>query len=61
MELKGYIGLLEIALGKKAKMNLLPLLQGDVPNTSANVDDLVKQFDYKPAAPVEQGVATFIQ
>ena len=61
VELMDYIGALEKALGKKAEMNLKPLQPGDVPDTYANVDDLVEQFDYKPATPVEQGVANFIQ
>ena len=41
VELMDYIGALEQALGKKAEMNLLPLQPGDVPDTYANVDDLV--------------------
>jgi len=61
VELMDYIGALEKALGTKAEMNLLPLQPGDVPDTYANVDDLVEQFDYKPATPVEQGVANFIK
>jgi len=60
VELMDYIGALEKALGKKAEMNLLPLQPGDVPDTYANVDDLVEQFDYKPATQVEEGVARFI-
>ena len=60
VELMDYIGALEKALGKKAEMNLLPLQPGDVPDTYANVDDLVEQFNYKPATPVEVGVARFI-
>jgi len=60
VELMDYIAALEKALGKKADMNLLPLQPGDVPDTYANVDDLVEQFDYKPATAVEDGVARFI-
>jgi len=60
VELMDYIGALEKALGKKAEMNLLPLQLGDVPDTFANVDDLVEQFDYKPATQVDEGVASFI-
>ena len=60
VELMDYIGALEKALGKKAEMNLLPLQPGDVPDTYANVDDLVEQFDYKPATQVDEGVARFI-
>lgn len=60
VELMDYIGALEKALGKKAEMNLLPLQPGDVPNTYANVNNLVEQFDYKPSTSVEEGVARFI-
>ena len=35
-----YIGALEKALGKKAKINFLPLQPGDVPDTCANIDNL---------------------
>lgn len=60
VELMDYIGALESALGKKAEMNLLPLQPGDVPDTYANVDDLVEQFDYKPNTRVRDGVARFV-
>ena len=60
VELMDYIGAIENALGKKAEMEMLPLQPGDVPDTYANVDDLVEQFDYKPATPVAQGVAKFV-
>lgn len=39
---------------------MLPLQPGDVPDTYADVSDLVEQFDYKPATPVEQGIANFV-
>lgn len=55
IELIDYIGVLEKALGKKAEMNLLPLQPGDVPNTYANVDDLLERSNYKPTTPVEVG------
>lgn len=60
VELMDYIGSIETALGKKAEMEMLPLQPGDVPDTYADVADLVEQFDYKPATPVVQGVANFI-
>lgn len=59
-ELMDYIAALKKALGRKADMDMLPLQPGDVPDTYANVDDLVEQFHYKPATPVEQGVANFV-
>lgn len=60
VELMDYIGAIEKALGKKAEIELLPLQPGDVPDTYANVDDLVEQFDYKPATTVESGISRFV-
>ncbi len=59
VNLMDYIGALERGLGKEAKKEFLPIQLGDVPDTWANVDDLVEQFDYKPNTSVEQGVAKF--
>lgn len=59
VDLMAYLGALEKALGRTAEKAFLPLQPGDVPDTWANVDDLVEQFDYQPATPVEQGVANF--
>jgi len=61
VELMDYISALEKALGKRAKINLLPLQPGDVPDTYANVDDLIEQFNYKPSTSAEDGVANFVQ
>ena len=55
-----YIRALENALGRKAKINLLPLQPGDVPDTYADVSNLVDQFDYKPSTNVEDGINQFI-
>lgn len=60
VELMDYIAAVEKALGMKAEMELLPLQPGDVPDTFADVADLVEQFDYRPTTPVEQGVASFV-
>ena len=60
VELMHYIETLEKNLGKTAEKNLLPLQPGDVPDTYANVDDLVHDVDYKPATSVEDGVARFV-
>ena len=60
VELLDYIGAIEEALGIKAAKELLPLQPGDVPDTYANVDDLVKEFNYKPSMSVNQGVSNFI-
>ena len=60
VELMYYIETLEKCLGKTAEKDLLPLQPGDVPDTYANVDDLVNDLDYKPATSVEEGVANFV-
>ena len=60
VELMDYIAALEKALSRKAEMELLPLQPGDVPDTYADMTDLVEQFDYKPTTPVTQGVANFV-
>ncbi|MFP5506667.1 MAG: NAD-dependent epimerase [Gammaproteobacteria bacterium] len=60
VELMHYIKVLEDCLGKKAEMNLLPLQLGDVPDTYADVEDLVKDVGYKPATSVEDGIARFV-
>lgn len=59
VNLMDYIGALEKALGKEANKEFLPIQPGDVPDTWANVDDLVEQFDYQPNTSVEQGVQNF--
>jgi len=59
VDLMDYIKALENSLGKKAKKELLPIQPGDVPDTYADVDDLVKEFGYKPSMSIEQGVKNF--
>jgi UDP-glucuronate 4-epimerase len=59
-ELLRYIEVLEACLGKKAAKNLLPLQPGDVIATHADVDDLIRDFDYQPDTPIETGVQRFV-
>ncbi len=61
VELTHYIEVLEQCLGRKAEKNLLPLQPGDVPDTYADVRDLVDDTGYKPETSVEQGVANFVK
>jgi UDP-glucuronate 4-epimerase len=61
VELMRYIECIEKSLGKQAQKNLLPLQAGDVPDTFADVEDLVQDVGYKPATPVEEGVRRFIE
>ena len=60
VNLLDYISTLEEVLGKKAKMELLPLQEGDIPDTYANVDDLVEEFGYKPTTTIEVGIKSFV-
>jgi len=60
VELLDYIKILEASLGKKATLELLPLQPGDVPDTFANVDDLVSDFDFKPTTTIEEGIERFV-
>lgn len=60
VELQRYIAVIEECLGRKAEKNLLPLQPGDVPDTFADVQELVRDVGYKPATPIETGVSAFI-
>ncbi|MCX2981270.1 NAD-dependent epimerase [Halieaceae bacterium IMCC14734] len=60
VELMDYIQAVEDSLGMKATKELLPLQPGDVPDTYADVEDLVREFDYKPATTVQEGISRFI-
>ena len=61
VELMRYIEVIEECLGCKAVKNFLPLQLGDVPETYADIDDLVKDVGYRPATPVEVGVGKFVE
>ena len=60
VDLMRYIEVLEDCLGRKAEKNLLPLQPGDVPDTWADVEDLVEDIGYRPETPVEEGVKAFV-
>ncbi|WP_296704889.1 NAD-dependent epimerase [Algoriphagus sp.] len=59
--LMDYIHAVEKGLGKKAKMELLPLQPGDVPASHADVSDLVRDTGYKPETTIEKGVYAFTE
>jgi UDP-glucuronate 4-epimerase len=60
VQLMRYIEVIEECLGRKAQMNFLPLQPGDVPETFADIDDLVRDVGYRPATPIEVGVRRFV-
>lgn len=61
VELMRYIRALEEALGRKADIDLLPLQDGDVPATYANVDALQRDVGFRPQTPIEEGVRRFVE
>ena len=60
IQLMRYIQALENCLGKKAKMEMLPMQEGDVPATSADVSRLQAATGFRPAVEVEAGIAKFV-
>jgi UDP-glucuronate 4-epimerase len=60
VELMTYIRALEAALGKKAKLDLLPMQAGDVAATEADTSALEGATGFRPATPVEEGVRRFV-
>jgi UDP-glucuronate 4-epimerase len=59
--LMDYIAALESALGRKAKLDLLPMQAGDVPSTMADVSALEKATGYRPSTSVQEGVGRFVK
>jgi UDP-glucuronate 4-epimerase len=61
VELLYVIETLEKCLGRKAQRRLLPVQPGDVPETYADVDGLIRDVGFKPSTPIEAGIAKFVQ
>jgi UDP-glucuronate 4-epimerase len=61
VQLMRYIEVIEECLGRKATKNFLPMQPGDVPETFADIDDLVRDVGYRPATPIETGVQRFVE
>jgi len=60
VELLHFIEVLERALGREARKNLLPMQAGDVPATYADVDDLMRDVGFRPATSIEEGIGKFV-
>jgi UDP-glucuronate 4-epimerase len=60
VEVLKLVEIIEAALGKKAKRELLPMQPGDVPETYADIDDLMRDVGFRPSTPIAEGVARFI-
>jgi UDP-glucuronate 4-epimerase len=55
------IKVIEKTIGKKAKINMLPMQPGDVPETFANIEDLSVDVGFTSGTSIEEGVARFIE
>jgi UDP-glucuronate 4-epimerase len=60
VDLLHFIEVLETCLGKKAEKNFLPLQQGDVPATYADVSELHRDVGFSPTTPVTAGIERFV-
>jgi UDP-glucuronate 4-epimerase len=60
VELMRFVEVLEEVLGVKAQKRFLPMQPGDVPETFADVSDLIQAVGYAPATPIEEGIARFV-
>lgn len=58
--LKHFISTIELALGKIATKNLLPMQPGDVPVTFADIDPLVAICGFQPTTSIEEGIEKFV-
>ncbi|MDP2294657.1 MAG: NAD-dependent epimerase/dehydratase family protein, partial [Pseudolabrys sp.] len=61
VDLLDVVDLLEKAIGKKAIREMAPMQPGDVPATYADVDDLMRDADFRPSTPIADGIAKFIE
>lgn len=59
-QLMDVVGLIERELGRTALKQMLPMQPGDVPETFADVSELMQDVGFSPATPIEAGVRNFI-
>ncbi len=59
--LEEFIDAIETSLGTKAKRNLLPMQDGDVHETYANIDDMISDFNFNPSTSISEGIESFVQ
>jgi UDP-glucuronate 4-epimerase len=60
VEIGEVVALLEQELGRKAIVELVPMQPGDVPETRADIDDLMRDAGFRPGTPIAEGVRKFI-
>ena len=60
-KLMRFIEVLEKVIGREAKKEFLPMQAGDVYQTYADVDDLIRDYDFKPETTIEEGLGKFAE
>ena len=60
VELLDFIAHPGAGLGKQGRRNCCRMQPGDVPATYADIDDLTRDLGFKPATPIEAGIARFV-
>jgi UDP-glucuronate 4-epimerase len=60
VELMKFIHIIEKAVGRSAVKNLLPMQPGDVLETFADIDDLIRDTGFKPGTSLEEGIDKFV-
>ena len=61
VKLMDFISAIESALEKEAIKEFLPMQDGDVPATYADIDDLQAAVGFKPSTSIEEGVGKFVE
>ena len=61
IHLMDYVREIEINLGIKAELYMMPMLDGDVPKSHADVNDLIRDFEYTPKWSIAEGIKKFVQ
>lgn len=61
VELMYFIKCIEEAVGRTAKLEMLPLQPGDVPKTCADIETTSADLGFSPKTPIEQGIKNFVE
>lgn len=61
VELMEFIETIEEKVGKKTLKEFLPLQDGDVPMTYADINDLIKDVGFRPETSIDEGIGKFVE
>lgn len=61
VDLLSFIETLEIKLGRKAIKEFLPMQDGDVPETYADIEDLTREVGFRPSTNIDYGIGKFVE